>query len=353
MSRRTVSPAATLASINETAIIDEVDAPSGNVEIGVTDRPIARIHAADTSIPRTASSEQAIRDLIYTVRGMQVMLDSDLAMLYGVETGALNRAAKRNESRFPEDFRFQIKRSELFDLRCQIGILRGQNPESSVGRTYMPYVYTEMGVAMLASVLRSETATRVSVQIVRAFVEMRHFIASNDAMFEQIRAVELRQLEYQRSTDERFERVFDYMEAHESPKQKLFFDGMVYDAFELLTSLVRKAMKSIVLIDGYVDDRTLNILAKKAKGVDAIIWTRPNTPLTQFDIDAFNAQYPMLTIEHTTTVHDRVLILDGTEGYLVGASLKDAGKKCFAITRIEDENTVTDLLERLRKKRPD
>lgn len=145
---------------------------------------------------------------------------------------------------------------------------------------------------MLASVLKSDMATQVSIRIVRAFVEMRHFIASNAAMFEQIRTVELRQLEYQKTTDERFERVFDYMETHEVPKQKVFFDGQVYDAFELLVSLVQKAEREIPLIDGYVDSATRNILAKKRDGVNVAVWTRPDAKLTQRDVDAFNAQYP-------------------------------------------------------------
>jgi hypothetical protein len=213
----------------------------------------------------------------------------------------------------------------------------------------MPFVYSQEGVAMLASVLRSEIAAHVSVSIMRAFVEMRHFITSNAAMFEQIRAVELRQLEYQKTTDERFERVFDYMETHETPKQKVFFDGKVYDAFALLVSLVQKAEKRIVLVDDYVDAGTLNILAKKASGVGVTIWTHPRTGLTQLDIDTFNAQYPQLAVEHTTAFHDRFLILDNSEGYFVGASLKDAGKKSFAITSIEDGETVAGILSRLER----
>ena len=274
------------------------------------------------------------------------MLDSDLAALYQVETGALNRAAKRNEDRFPEDFRFQLKRDEFEGLMCQIGISSFTGEHG--GRRKPPYVYTEMGVAMLSSVLRSEVATRVGVQIVRAFVEMRRFVAGNAAMFERVRDVELRQLEYQKTTDERFERVFDYMEARETPKQKVFFDGQVYDAFELLTSLVRMAERSIVLVDGYVDSGTLNILAKKGDGVDVVIWTRPDTRLTQLDVDAFNAQYPQLTVKNTTTFHDRFLILDSEESYFVGASLKDSGKKSFAIARIEDVETTIGILARLR-----
>ena len=276
----------------------------------------------------TLSSCAQIKDMIYTVRGRQIMLDSDLAELYEVETGALNRAAKRNEDRFPEDFRFRLTDDEYENLRCQIGISSDDLQKFSAGgRRYMPYVYTEQGVAMLSGVLHSRVAVQASIGIMRAFVEMRHFIASNAAMFEQIRTVELRQLEYQKSTDERFERVFDYMETHEAPSQKVFFEGQVYDAFELLLSLVQRAKCEIVLIDGYVDVGTLNILAKKKPGITVTVWTHPRTNLTERDVETFNAQYPTLEVKHTTSFHDRFLILDGTEGYLVGASLKDAGRK--------------------------
>ena len=288
-----------------------------------------------------------IRKLIYTVRGQQVMLDSDLAMLYDVETKRLNEAARRNESRFPEDFRFKIESNELSDLRSQIATLAGKRPENEIGRTYLPYVYTEQGVAMLSAVLRSATAVDVSVRIMRAFVEMRHFIANNAVMFDRIRDVELRQLEYQKTTDERFERVFDYMSAHEAPAQKVFFMGQLYDAFEFLVSLVQRAKREIVLIDNYVDVTTLNIFAKKADGVNVSIWTNPRTHLTQQDVDTFNAQYPQLTVGYTTAFHDRFLIVDRVEGYFVGASLKDAGKKGFSVSRIVDEATTAGVLARL------
>ena len=290
------------------------------------------------------ANETEIRSLIYTVRGVQVMLDSDLAMLYGVETRALNQAVTRHPDRFPERFCFRLTREEEEILKSQSVI---SSEEGWGGRRKPHRVFTETGVSMLSAVLRSKTAAAVSVRIMDSFVEMRHFIASNAAMFDQIRSVELRQLEYQKTTDERFERVFDYMEAHEAPKQKVFFDGQVYDAFELLVSLVQKAEKSITLIDGYVDTGTLNILAKKADGVDVTIWTHPRTSLTQLDVDTFNAQYPQLAVEHTTAFHDRFLILDDAEGYFVGASLKDAGKKSFAITAIEDSDTIASILERL------
>ena len=294
-----------------------------------------------------AYDDVQIRDMIYTVRGKQVMLDSDLAELYKVETKALNRAAKRNEDRFPEDFRFRLTREELDNLRCQIGTLAGQDTDSSIGRTYLPHVYTEQGVAMLSGVLRSKVAIDASVRIMRAFVEMRHFIADNAHMFEQIRSIDHRLDSLERSTDERFERVFDYMEAHEAPSQKVFFEGQVYDAFELLVSLVQRAKREIVLVDGYVDTGTLNILSKKELSVAVTVWTHPKTNLTEGDVATFNAQYPTLMVKHTTSFHDRFLILDGTDGYLVGASLKDAGKKSFAITKLEDSSIVESIVAAL------
>ena len=254
----------------------------------------------------TLSNDVQIRDMIHTVRGQQVMLDSDLAELYEVETGALNRAAKRNENRFPEDFRFRLTDDEYENLRCQFGISSDDLREfASGGRRYMPYVYTEQGVAMLSGVLRSKVAVDTSVRIMRAFVEMRHFIADNAHMFEQIRSIDHRLDSLERSTNERFERVFDYMETHKTPSQKVFFEGQVYDAFELLISLVQRAKHEIVLVDGYVDTGTLNILSKKELGVAVTVWTHPKTSLTKRDVATFNAQYPTLVVKHTASFHDR------------------------------------------------
>ena len=211
----------------------------------------------------------------------------------------------------------------------------------------MPRVFTEQGVSMLSAVLRSPTAIEVSIKIMDAFVEMRHFIADNAHMFEQIRNIELKQAEYQKATDDRFEKVFDYMGAHREPRQKVFFEGQVWDAFEFLVSTIQKAQKGIVLVDGYVDTTTLNILAKKAEDVVVTVWTNPKTKLTARDVETFNAQYPSLEVRHTTAFHDRFLILDGSEGYLVGASLKDAGKRSFAVTRIEDAAIAQTVLSKL------
>ncbi|MCH3956346.1 MAG: ORF6N domain-containing protein [Olsenella sp.] len=291
------------------------------------------------------SSDTQIRDIIYTVRGQQVMLDSDLAELYEVETKVLNQAVTRNPSRFPEQFCFRVTREEDQVLRSQI--VTSKTVEGRGGRRYLPRVFTEQGVAMLSAVLRSETAIKVSVKIMNAFVEMRHFIADNAHMFEQIRGIDHRLDSLERSTNERFECVFDYMETHEAPSQKVFFEGQVYDAFELLVSLVQRAKHGIVLVDGYVDTGTLNILSKKGLGVAVTVWTHPKTSLTERDVATFNAQYPTLVVKHTTSFHDRFLIMDGAEGYLIGASLKDAGKRSFAVAKLEDSSIVSSIVAAL------
>ena len=284
-----------------------------------------------------------IKSLIYVVRGQQVMLDSDLAMIYQVETKVFNQAVSRNIERFPENFRFQLTKEEFDTLRSQIATSNGRG-----GRRYRPYMFTEQGIAMLSGVLRSDVAVQVSIRIMNTFVEMRRFIANNALLFEKISDIELKQLEYQKNTDEKFDKVFRYIEDHAESEQKIFFDGQIYDAFSLITSIIRKAQKEIILIDGYVDVDTLNMLAKKNAGVDVKIYTYANAQLTKTDAAKFNAQYPTLTVKNTQVFHDRFIILDGGTAYHIGASIKDAGKKCFAITLIDDPGVVTDLLNRLK-----
>lgn len=286
-----------------------------------------------------------IKSMIYTIRGQQVMLDSDLALLYQVETAALNRAVKRNNGRFPEDFCFQLTEEDC--LRCQFGISKDESGERRGGRRYMPYVFTEQGVAMLSAILRSEVAIRVSVDIIRAFVEMRHFVSNNALLFEKVSKMELKQMEYQKSTDERFDKIFKYIDNRAETEQKIFFDGQIYDAFSLITSIIRKASKEIILIDGYADIDTLNILAKKNSGVDVKIYTYSGAGLTVKDVSTFNSQYPTLTVKKAQVFHDRFIILDGKTAYHIGASIKDAGKKCFGISLLQDQGLVTDLLSRL------
>lgn len=290
--------------------------------------------------------QPAIEKLIYVIRDKQVMIDSDLAMLYQVETGALNRAVKRNIKRFPDDFRFQLTVEEYENLKCQSGI-SSLNENGYGGRRTLPYVFTEQGISMLASVLHSDIAINVSIGIMRAFVEMRRFIANNALLFERISNVELKQLEYQKQTDEKLEQIFEYISEHEEASQKIFFDGQIYDAFSLIVSLIQKAEKEITLIDGYVDVGTLNLLAKKNEGVSVTVYTHQRTRLSNIDVANFNAQYPALEVKYTSVFHDRFLILDGKTAYHIGASLKDAGKKTFGITLINDESITKDILQRL------
>jgi hypothetical protein len=273
-----------------------------------------------------------IKRRIFTIRGKQVMLDSDLAELYQVETKNLNKATNRNSERFPEDFRFKLTKEEYGNLRFQNGTSR----EEHGGRRYTPFVYTEQGVSMLSGILKSKIAVQVSINIMRTFVEMRHFIANNAALFERISSVELRQLEYQKRTDKKFDKLFEYIGQHTETHQKIFFEGQIYDAFSLLIELIQKAEQEIILIDGYVDVSTLNLLAKKQTGVTVTIYTFTKTKLTAQDVAAFNAQYPKLEVKHTNVFHDRFLILDGKMVYHIGASLKDAGKKCFAVSLLKD-----------------
>jgi len=292
--------------------------------------------------------QRRVERLIYLVRHKQVMLDDDLAKLYQVDTGALNRAVKRNVDRFPEDFMFQLSKAEYEDLRCQIGISKNvETIDGRGGRRYMPYVFTEQGIAMLSSVLRSDTAAKVSIDIMRAFVEMRKFIASNALLFERISEIELKQLEHQRKTDERLEKVFEYISDQEQPTQKIFFDGQIFDAFSLLVEIIEKAQTEIILIDNYVDVDSLNILSKKKNGVSVTIYTSKHTRLSMIDVGIFNKQYPQLKVEHTEAFHDRFMILDQQNAYHIGASIKDAGKKSFAINKLQDEKMVRDILKRL------
>ncbi|MCH4154000.1 MAG: ORF6N domain-containing protein [Saccharofermentans sp.] len=296
-----------------------------------------------TDIIPVVTDTKDIKSLIYVVRGQQVMLDSDLAMLYQVETKVFNQAVSRNIERFPENFRFQLTKEEFDALRSQIATSNGRG-----GRRYRPYMFTEQGIAMLSGVLRSDVAVQVSIRIMNTFVEMRRFIANNALLFEKVSNMELKQLEYQKSTDERFDKVFKYIEDHAESEQKIFFDGQIYDAFSLITSIIQKAQKEIILIDGYVDVDTLNILAKKKTGVDVKIITYASARLTNTDVANFNAQYPTLTVKKTQIFHDRFIILDGKTAYHIGASVKDAGKKCFGISLLEDSGIVTELIKRLK-----
>ncbi|EJU21546.1 hypothetical protein HMPREF1143_0287 [Peptoanaerobacter stomatis] len=283
--------------------------------------------------------ETNITELIYTIRGKQVMIDRDLAYLYNVETRVLNQAVKRNISRFPESFRFQLSDEDKEELITNCDRFSALKHSSS-----NPYAFTEQGIAMLSAVLKSDIAVDVSIKIMDTFVRMRNFFISNEDMFSRLDRVELKQLE----TDKKLEEVFNYIESNAEVKQKIFFDGQIYDAFSFIVDLVGKAQSKLILIDNYVDVNKLNILCKKNSGVDLLIATAGKGSLTTKDINKFNAQYPKLSVKTTTDFHDRFLIIDDKEGYFIGASIKDASKKSFAITKIEDEKMVKDLINKVR-----
>ena len=295
-----------------------------------------------SDITQSVFQASEIGNMIYTIRGQQVMLDHDLAVLYGYDVKRLNEQVKRNINRFPEDFMFQITQEELTNLKSQFAT------SSWGGVRKLPFAFTEQGIYMLATVLKGEAAEQQSIIIMRTFREMRRFITNNALMFEKVSHIELKQLEYQKSTDEKFSKVFKYIDDHAESEQKIFFDGQIYDAFSLITSIIQKAKKEIILIDGYADVDTLNILAKKNAGVDVKLYTYASAKLTNTDIANFNTQYPLLTVKKTQVFHDRFLILDSKIVYHIGASLKDAGKKCFGISKWDDQGIISDLLNRLK-----
>ncbi len=283
-----------------------------------------------------------IRSMIYTIRGQQVMLDSDLAFLYQVETKVFNQAVKRNSSRFPERFCFQLTQEEFDSLRSQSVTSNGKG-----GRRYLPYAFTERGILSAAWVLKSDIAVAMSIKITDEFVEMRKFIASQDLLLNRIIQNERRQEQFQLETQEKFNQIMALIPPKDEFQNILFFNGQMYDAFAFLVQLVQKAATSIVLIDGYTDSHTLNILSKKQSNVKVTIYTFPNSKLSSQDVSVFNSQYPSLTVKTASTFHDRFLILDDKEAYGIGASLKDAGKKSFAIHKIEDADIVLGLVKRL------
>ena len=309
---------------------------------------IVNANAHEGEVSKIKPLESEIKNLIYVVRGKQVMLDSDLADLYQVETKVLNQAAKRNIARFPEKFRFQLTMKEYKCLKSQFVTSNEDDEKGRGGRRKLPYVFTEQGIAMLSAILRSDIAIQVSIKIMDAFIEMRKFLVNNSLMFQRLNEMEIRQLAYQKDTEEKFDRIFQYISEHDEPAPKIFFDGQIYDAFSLLVELVAKADKEIVLVDNYVDIGTLNILTKKKPDAEVVIYTVKKTRLSETDVNTFNQQYPKLEIRYTSVFHDRFLIIDNTYAYHIGASIKDAGKKCFGINLIEDSRIVKDILERLR-----
>lgn len=267
-----------------------------------------------------------IEPLIRLIRGQQVILDFDLASLYGIETKRLKEQANRNKSRFPNDFMFKLTQEEFNSLRSQIATSNKRG-----GTRYLPYAFTESGIAMLSSVLRTEIAIEVNIRIMRAFTSMRHFLTNNAQIFQRLVNVEFHQTE----TDKRIDEVFKRLEANIQPRQGIFFDGQVFDAYRFISDLIRKAQHSIILIDNYVDDTVLSLIDKRGKGVSATIYTQYVSKQLQLDIERHNTQYPEIEIKHFQKAHDRFLLIDD-EVYHIGASIKDLGKKWFAFTLMQD-----------------
>lgn len=286
-----------------------------------------------------------IQDKIILLRGKQIMVDRDLAELYGVETKRLNEQVKRNIERFPEDFMFQLDSSEKNELVAKCDRLKVLKHSGT-----LPHAFTEQGVAMLSSVLKSQTAVEVNIQIMRAFVSMRHFLQNNAEIFAEMNFVKKQLLEtaiHQKEADKRIDELFKRMDKYAIDDEKgIFFQGQIFDAYAKFESFIAQAKKEIILIDGYVDLSILQRFAKKNKNVSVVIYTTPKTSLTVQDVQKFNAQYPTLTLKHTTKFHDRFLIIDNKILYHIGASLKDLGKKCFAF-EVFDASFIPDILGKI------
>ena len=288
-----------------------------------------------------------IESRIMSIRGRQIMIDRDLAELYGVETKRLNEAVKRNIERFPERFRFQLTKEEMDELVANCD--RFKSLKHSVARSY---AFTEQGVAMLSTVLRSETAIRVSIRIMDAFVAMRRFITTNAEVFQRLSAIEYYQLEmqqHQQETDKRIDEVFRRLdEGNAKPKQGVFYNGQIYDAYTFVSDLIKSAKKRIILIDNYVDETVLTLLDKREEGVTAVIYTQQINRQFQLDIDRHNAQYAPIDVETFRLSHDRFLCIDN-DVYHIGASIKDLGKKWFGFSKMEIL-TPNELVERINRR---
>ncbi|MEN9302207.1 MAG: hypothetical protein RL264_636 [Bacteroidota bacterium] len=274
---------------------------------------------------------------IFTIRGLQVIVDRDLADLYKVEVKRLNEQVKRNTKRFPKNFRFQLNNLEKNELVAICD--RFENWKHSSNN---PFVFTEQGVAMLSAVLKSEIAVHTSIQIINAFVEMRKMLNLNSGLIQRIEGVERKLIE----SDQKFENLFSALEKNNVPTQGVFFDGQVFDAYELMSKIIRSATKEIILIDIYIDETVLAHLSKRAESVEAIIYTKSISRVLQLDLERHNSQYPLIQIRELRESHDRFLIIDRKELYHIGASLKDLGKKWFAFSKL-DEVMLDFVLNRL------
>ena len=290
----------------------------------------------DTFVVQNLHLKQVnIEDLIYVVRGQKVMIDSDLAMLYGEETKYLKRSVRNHIKRFPDDFMFELTKDEYASLRCKSSTINKRG-----GNRYPPYAFTKNGIAMLSSVLNSETAIDANIYIMRAFTNSYDFPPSSSDVSQRIANIEHHQIE----TDKRIDEVFKRLDAHTPASQGIFFEGQIFDAYQFVCGLVRQAKKNLVLIDNYVDETVLTLLDKRDSCVTATIYTQHLSQQLQLDIARHNAQYPPIEVKPFNRAHDRFLLIDD-EVYHIGASIKDLGKKWFAFTLMRDI-TSQELLDK-------
>lgn len=296
--------------------------------------------------------EKNIQNKIFTIRNQQVMLDSDLADLYQVETRVLNQAVKRNIKRFPKEYMFQLSKEEYEFLKSQSVISKEDSLTSQSvtlknkqgkHRKYLPNVFTEQGVSMLSAVLRSDIAIEISIRIINAFVGMRKFLMENASVFQKFNYIEKKLLKH----DENFEKIFKAIEAKEvKPKQGIFFDGQIFDSYLFVSDLIKSANNKIILIDNYIDETVLTLFSKNQK-VKVTIYSKNITKQIKLDLEKYNSQYTPIEIKKFNSSHDRFLIIDDKQIYHFGASLKDLGKKWFAFSKFDME--AVGILEKLDK----
>ena len=279
-----------------------------------------------------------IKNLIYTIRGMQVMLDSDVANLFKYTTKNINKSVKNNAERFPEYYCFQLTTKEynsLMTRRYNITKIGRSN-----NRKYLPYVFTEYGITMLAALLKSEVAVNISIKIVNTFMQMRKNFSENNQVFERLTSLEYKLLEQEKKINN----ILGELKFEENIKQKIFFKGQIYDAYSIIIDIIKSANKKILIIDNYIDDNVLKMLSKKKKDVEVTILTSIKSNIEKLDIKKFNKEYPILKLEKTNKFHDKFIIVDNKEMYHLGASIKDLGKKCFGINKIEDIKIVEKII---------
>jgi phage regulator Rha-like protein len=291
-----------------------------------------------TSQELTPSFNDDIKGMIHNIRGVQVMLDSDVAKLYGYETKVLNQTANRNSGRFPDSFRFQLTRKEY------VGCLRSQFVTLNISKQgehkkYLPYVYTEKGIAMLAGLLKSEIAISISIKIIEAFVEFRKILTNYRNDYNQIAHINHTLIEH----DKKFEQVFSYMEQNNQPKEGIIYKNQFYEAYSFLINLIKSASSSIIIIDNYMDSFILELICKNTKADKTVVTSK------KLKLESLQNVDNKIKVVHNDSFHDRYVIIDDKEVYVFGASLKDLGNKVFTIFKLEDTGVFLDTISRVTK----